>query len=255
MLTTDHRRKNSKQPESRNTLPYPQEYQTWLERTSRGRKADPEATSALLGRLKPAIDAAVRSYGGGDKRYATKARLLALDAVKKYDPSKGVRLDTYVHSSLRSLNREVRQRKDLIHVPENVYLINRARALAEDELRSADGSPPSLESIADKTGIPVKRLKAAERYRGARPTNTTMSLEGDSMSNASERDPYAVWTDFVYHDLDDKDKVIMKHVTGYQGAELKPKGEIAKQLGISAPALSQRINKIADKLQQVPQDV
>jgi len=62
--------------------------------------------------------------------------------------------------------------------------------------------------------------------------------------------PEDLWRDYVYHDLDEKNKVIFEHLLGYNGAPKIPKGDIATKLNISAPAVSQRINTITTRLSE-----
>jgi DNA-binding Lrp family transcriptional regulator len=59
-----------------------------------------------------------------------------------------------------------------------------------------------------------------------------------------------MWLDYVYFELDPIDKKIYELSTGYKGSEKLPKKEIARQLNISAPAVSKRINKILKKIEE-----
>lgn len=225
---------------------YPEEYSVWARDKSKAN------TLKLMRKLEPVISASVRSYGGGDNKYSARARLMALAALDKYDPKQGVALNTYLHSQLRSLNRLVRERRNVIHIPENAHLVNRARALAESDLLGETGVQPTLSAIADKTGISLKKLKSAGGYGGSNPSSALLSEKGDDLVDHSDKDDYALWTDYVYHDQDERGKKVMEGITGYGGAPIRRKQALAEELGISAPALSQRIKKIADKLEEMP---
>ena len=226
---------------------YPDAYERW------SRAQTPENTSYLLKALSPVISSAVKSYAGGDTKHNTRANILALRAIKSYDPSKGIQLNTYVMSQLRALNRIARQKNTIIHVPENVYLNKRAIKNAHAEYVEKYGREPTDTALADATGLTVKQIKQTEKYSGGVPSAMTISEKGDSMAD-SKRDYYDIWTDYVYNDMDDKDKKIFESVSGYNNKPIKPKQEIARELKMSPAAVSYRINNITKKLEEMPTD-
>jgi DNA-directed RNA polymerase specialized sigma subunit len=54
----------------------------------------------------------------------------------------------------------------------------------------------------------------------------------------------------VYHELTPTDRKIFEWRTGYNGVKKLQAQQIAKKLGVSAGAVSQRTSKIADRLAQ-----
>jgi DNA-directed RNA polymerase specialized sigma subunit len=228
---------------------YPDTYENWKNHPT------PENTASLLRSIEPTISGAVRSYAGGDPKYRTRARILAVKALKSYDPSKGAQLNTYLMSQLRPLTRITRQRQNVIHVPENIYFNQRAIVRAREDYMEKYQREPSDTAVADATGLTVRQIKKADAYnKGAVSSSMGISEKGDFMNDNKKRDYYDIWTDYVYTDLDDKDKKIFEGVTGYNGAEIKPKQVIAKELKMSPAAVSYRISNITSKLEEMPTD-
>ena len=227
---------------------YPEEYARWK------KDPTPENTDALLRKLSPIINSAVKSYGAGSAGLQTRARILALKAAGTFDPSKSVKLDTHVMSQLRQLSRVARMRSNVIHIPENVFFDRRKLDAATADFVNEKGREPSHAELADRTGIPLSRIKKTLEYKNrAVPSSMGVSDKGDHMNDV-ERDPYDMWVDYVYHDMDDKDRKIFEHVAGYNGAKILPKNEIAKKLGMTPAGVSNRVNNIVRKLEEMPSD-
>lgn len=225
-------------------------YKAWA-----GSKADPKAEATTRGELfhalKPTVDSALTSYGGGaGESLRTQAYLMAMDAVKRYDPSKGVQLNTFVFSNLQSLRRKAADRANIIKVPEGVMLDANTVEKERNELEMELGREPTMHELADKTGLSVRRLDRIKNGAGAQIAESqALNEKGDTLFTKAG-DPQKLWSEMVYHDLDPYDKKIFEWSTGYGGAGRIKKGEMAQKLRISQPAVSARINKIVAKLEQ-----
>jgi len=100
-------------------------------------------------------------------------------------------------------------------------------------------------------GISAKRL---EHVRRANPGVAEGSIvqEGDggtqvfnpAVANTNDK----TWLSFVYHDLQPTDQVILEHTVGLNGKPVLSKQMIARKLGISPGAVSQRAAKIQARL-------
>ena len=233
----------------KNSKLYPDIYEVWRSSPS------PENTSAVLRAMDPVISSAVKSYGNGDSRNLTKARILAAKALRTYDPSKKIKLNTYLMSQLKSLSRVARKRQNVIHIPENVYFNQQAIKRATEEHRELHGTDPDSITIADKTGLTVRQIEKANKYNPATVSaSMATSDKGDHMTD-NQRDYYDIWVDHVYHDMDEKDRKIFSGVSGYKGAPVKSKQALAKELKMSPAAVSYRVSNIAKKLEEMPTDV
>lgn len=223
---------------------YPESYSAWA-----SDKDDPAAKKDFLKSIDPVISASLRTHAGGmEKDLKTKAKVMALKAADRYDPSKGVQLNTFLMNDLKGLKRIARKRSQVVKVAEGRSL-DAARILeASKEIGAEKSRPATVEELTDKTGISRKRLEMLRKSPSVMNESSLLTEEGDSLFTKT-RDPQEIWSRYVYDELDPVDKKIYEWSTGYAGSHILKKGQIATKLGISAPAVSQRVNKIIRKLQ------
>lgn len=224
-------------------LPAPEEYYNW--------KKDPsqQNLSSLMNKVDPVIDKALTSHAAGSTSLKTRARLMTLDYIKSYDPKKGMALNSYLLQNLQSLNRARAQRVQTVHIPENISLMRNKLNQASIDFESNFGREPTIEELADKTGISKKHIMNTNKYKKTVAGSVMESEKGDS-GFTKNRDFHDVWADYVYFDLDPKDKKIFEWTTGYGGVDTIPKQDIARKLKMTPAAVSFRINKIVTKLQE-----
>lgn len=208
---------------------------------------DDQTLSALFKDTEPVMTSALRSFGGSSDALRTRAKILSVDAFKSYDPTKGASLQTHLYNHLKGLNRFRAERDAAVHIPENVRLNAESVRKFQEEYREKNDTDPSDVEIGDALGLSLKGV-ARTRSTGELPESTMENEKGDLPGRP--RDPQRVWLDYVYHDLDDRNRKILEWTTGYRGAKIMAKKDIAKRLGISAAAVSLRINKIMTMLQE-----
>jgi len=216
-----------------------------------------ESFQAIAKNLQPVIDKAVQVYAGprSSPNIRNKARILAMRAVRGYDPERGTALTTHVMRQLQALQRIAPSINDPLPAPEkfrrDAHLISQHLEAGKNEF----GRELTDEELADATGLPPKRvIRVRSRMRAKIPmTVAEEASEDDDSTNdviGSERTDYDDWTDAVYHDLGDIDKLILQYRTGYRGAEQLSNTDIAKRVGMSPAAVTQRASKIQAKLDQ-----
>ena len=212
---------------------------------------NPANAGMLLKQLEPTIDSAMTSYAPAERETLhTRARLIALQAADTYDPRKGTKLNSHVFTALQALNREKARRQNIIHVPENILLEQNRLRKSRQEFTSEIGREPTIDELADHTGMSVRRIEKVQTRDGAAMAGAqTLTEKGDLMFSRAE-DPQRVWADYVYHDLDERDKKIFEWSTGYGGSERLRKIDIAKKLKITPAAVSHRIGRIVGRLEE-----
>lgn len=203
----------------------------------------PHSKQEVLNALAPTIDAAITNMVGGDRRYLTRARLLALEALPGYDPRQGVALNTYVYNRLQSLRRLSADRGNFIHVPERSALERRQLEAIKQDYILETGAEPSLAMLADKSGMPINKVGRLMSIFGTTSTSATRGEHGDSLE-ARGRDANELYTDSFYTELPEIDKKIYEWSTGYKGSPRLDRATMAKRLGISEAAVSQHASKI-----------
>lgn len=220
------------------------------------RSPDPRTSSALLSAVDPVINQALRAYGGTSMASPTlrsKARQRALRAFRSYDPNRGS-LRTHLMGQLRGLQRAGAREAQIISLPEQVVLDRQHLEEAEEELRVHLGHEPSTQKLADVTGLSPRRITY---IRQARPVTATGTLAAQTperfpvSSIPGQEDAFAAgWNDLVYHDLSDTDQIVYDYLLGAHGKPRLSTTEIARRLGITPSAVSQRAGRIQQKLDE-----
>jgi DNA-directed RNA polymerase specialized sigma subunit len=208
-------------------------------------------------KLQPVVDKAVYAYAGqnASPTIRSRARVLAADAIRKYDPKVGAALPSFVYGHLRQLTSLAPKINDPLPVPDQMRrdrgLIIKARQQLEEQL----GREPDDSEVSEIAGIPLKRVMKVQRMvrRGIPLSVLDSNNEDDDVDAAnsivgSERTPEDDWFEAVDYDLSPIDRKILRYRTGYDDHEQLPNIEIARRLGMSPAAVTQRAAKIQQRL-------
>lgn len=217
---------------------------------------DPITLAKLLDAAKPTLQSALTSYAGGDHSLMGRAKIMAAKSLERFDPDRGVKLQTYLMSQLQPLSRESVRRRQAVRVPEKANIDLWRVNQATQEFRDAHEREPADTELADATGLSHRRILKLRKYgKGEISEGSMQSVNDDGeVSNfqpgGQTKDPELVWAEYVHHDLGPVDQKILEHRTGLFGNDILPNQDIAKKLNLSPGAISQRAAKIQAKLQE-----
>jgi RNA polymerase primary sigma factor len=223
---------------------YHPHYTAWMADPS------PKNAGALVKAVQPVLDAAVRTYVGGEPSPTIKSRakLLALDAAARYDPSRA-KLRTHLMVHLQGLRRYAARENQIVGVPERVGLdLHRIRT-GTTELADRLGRDPTDQELADHVGLSRKRIGYVRQAKGGLAEgqlsreNEEGGVEAFQPAVVQSQDDNG-WTDLVYHDLHPTDQIILEHSLGLHGKQVLSKQKIAAKLRLSPGAVSQRAARI-----------
>jgi DNA-directed RNA polymerase specialized sigma subunit len=225
--------------------------------------ADPSPAKSddFLKAIDPVVQEGLNVYGGRNNNpmMRSRARRIALEAASKYDPAKAG-LKTHLMAHFQGLRRYGAQQSQVIKVPEAVALDQQHLTESETELRDQFGRDPSDLELADHTGLSRKRIAHIRGYRPAVAEGRLASLAdqdeeggaGGGFDPAVEGpDRSMLRAQFLYHDLDPHDQVILEYGLGLNGSPKLPAAQIARRLRISPGAVSQRASRIQQKLDEL----
>lgn len=211
----------------------------------------PMTLEPLMKQLDPLIQAEVNRWAGALARpvLEAKAKALALEAIKNYNPHAGAALGTHVVNRLKKLSRSVYTHQDAVRIPEYKKLKIHSYMRGQSELMDVHGREPTNEELADHLGWSPKALSDVQRTM--RPE---LIQSEDVGGGLFERQ--SVWgsdsndgmIDMVYYDLDPTDKLIFEHSTGYSGKPVLSNTELMQRTGLTQGQLSYRKRKIIDKI-------
>jgi len=222
----------------------------------------PEANAKMLGRIQPMIDQAIQAHvGPSNPLLVSRARRMALDALRGYDPSRA-RLRTHLFNQLQGLKRVSRQQSAILHVPERVSLDRYHLERHTQELTDKLGREPSDDELADATGFSPRRLQRVRSYLPAVAEGTLESADpegrqqiyGGVIIPKQQQARADAVRDLVYGDLSPQDKLIMGHTLGMGGRRPLSNQQIAAKLGRSPGLISQRkaaIQQMLDRASEI----
>lgn len=221
-------------------------------------KADPtqknlyECTKSL----QPTVDSVLASMGAtGNPQLTAKARVITGNAIKSYKPEAGASLKTWVTQQLRQLGREARKSNDITGVGDKMqldaYAIHRAETELEDEL----GQEPTVQEIADKAHMSVKRIEAVRKRM--RPVTTEGAWEEGANTGigGGDTDFSQDALDYVYNDSDRIDQKLLEYTTGYGGNAPLENAEIKQKLGLNDVQLTRRKQRLSMRIKKIIEDL
>jgi Sigma-70 region 3 len=220
-----------------------------------GWKADPTPSklNAVVDVLHPQIDQHLARMGmHGDPLMRSKARLLAADAIKTWDPGQGGSLPTWTGHQLMQLHRFRRLSQQALDIPEGVQLDALKIEQQRRELAEKKNREPTQEELADATGFSMKRLRDVQT--GMRPTPAASAF-GDASPAMLYNDHTAEAMDAIYGTADTVDKQIMEGRMGYNGAPTVDTRTLLLRTKLTPPQLSRRAARLATTLQATLADL
>lgn len=211
----------------------------------------PEANAAMLKTMHPMIESAIRTHvGEPNPLIVSRARKMALDGLRSYDPKRG-RLQPHMYSHLTGLKRANRQQTTILKVPERVSLDRYHLSNAEAELANELGREPTDDEMADRTGFSPRRMARVRSYvPGIAEGTTEQVLDGNQVGVQASGSTVNHWHEMVYDELDPYHKKVMELAIGRHGRPVLSNQDIAARLQRSPGAISQakaRIQKMLDE--------
>lgn len=220
------------------------EYKAWLNDPS------PENMSKIVDAMSPVINSEIQRYSGPKPLLQTKAKGLAISAIRSYDPKSKAKLPSWVVTQLQPLSRYSQQLRP-IHASEAVIRQSAEISRLHKELSDELDREPTEEELSDHVGISVAKIK---RIRSSVPA--VLSASTFETSNEDEQSNLPAVTvpnrlstaeDAVYASLGSRDKAIFDLKTG-RGGQMLSNGDIAKRMGVTPALVSQRSKFIADQI-------
>lgn len=216
-------------------------------------KEDPseEHMSEMLSVAEPIISSATTSFAGHmqDPVVDAAAKRLAVGAFKSYDP-KRASLNTHVFNQLAPLQRVVHRRAQMLKIPKQAWLDMQNLDSSREMLLDKKGQEPSVAELADATGLSKRRIGYLEKFKNAGiPEGILRERDPRDVFRLGEEQEDSWWAEAVYHSIEPRDQKIYDWRTGAHGVKKLSNKEIARKLGISEAAVSQRVSKLITLLE------
>lgn len=207
----------------------------------------PVVLKQLLDGLKPLLNREISKWDTTVPRAAleSKAKLLTVDALEKYDPNRGAAVGTHVASRIRKLSRSVYPYQNVARLPENQQLLYNTFQVAQNNLIDTLGRDPTHEELADELSWTPKKVTGFQQAFGRREL---VESEGALISVDDARDSVV---DFYYHGLSPDDKLLFQDITGYGTGLSFSNARLRRKYKLSQGQLSYRKRKFIDQLKDI----
>jgi DNA-directed RNA polymerase specialized sigma subunit len=223
--------------------------QMWHEWNNNGRTT--EDSEKLLKQVDPVIRRATNVYSGKVNIPKTAIRaefqIQALKAFEKYDPNKGVQLNTFLTGQLKSGQRFITTYQNVGHIPETrIYKITEFNT-AKDVLKDKLGREPSAIEMADHLKWPIREVSALELETSRREIPlSTLEADMSSIKPSEEAETLRL----LQYDLDPEERAVYEYLVGMNGKPQLSPGQISQKMGISQSKISRIRTNISNKAQR-----
>lgn len=226
-------------------------YETWQQNQT------PEGNAAFLQAINPVVQKGIQMYGSDSPLSASRGRLMALDAMRKYDPKRS-RLQSHLLNQMQGLRRVTQQQQNVLRVPERILLESQRLRAYQQELSDELGREPSDAELSDRLGVSPQRLAKIRTYQPGMTSGQVEAIDPLSGGSAgrlpgSRNEASDLWVQIVHQDLNPIDQKILEMSLGLNGQPKRSNQEIAKALGRSPGAITQRKVRIQSLLNQEQQ--
>jgi len=203
---------------------------------------------ALLNHLQPVINQQVTRWGGTLSRpmLETRAKVLAVEAIRSYNPNAGAALATHVTNRLQKLSRTVYTHTQAARLPEHKAVGMTTFSVANDQLQNDLGREPTHVELADHLGWSQARTREFQRAYGRKELLTSGEFNPSAFPIADQHDPII---DYVYFDMEPQKQQLFEHITGYGGKPVLSNPELMAKFKMTQGQLSYQKRQMKNMFQ------
>jgi len=211
---------------------------------------DPDLFAELVIRYQPIVNSVVNKYktwGISAPTLRTKANTQMIKALQSYKADAGAAPSMHIWNNLQKVQRIAGGSLQSGHIPENRNMKRITFQTVRENLNDQLGYEPSSQQMADELGWDIREVGRMNSELGGEITASEAEFDfyGNSTTGANQDRALA---DYLYLELDDKDKVIFEHSFGYAGKPKLTNKEIALKLGTNEMAITRAKQRMGAKI-------
>ena len=211
---------------------------------------DPETFGKLMIRWNPVVTKFTNQYGqSGVSKNAVnaQARTQLIKSMSTYNSNAGTQPITHIYNGMKKLNRTANESLTSGHIPEARSIQMATYRSSVDNMADRFGRDPNIDEIADELGWDKKEVVRMNSELNGETTasNAEFDFYGNAVSMTSEDKMLA---DYMYQELDGKDKLIFEHTFGYGGKPILNNKELASKAGTNEMAINRAKKSMSNRL-------
>lgn len=206
---------------------------------------DPARMARVIQAARPIIDRSVSRISTKSPAASAHAKMLAIGAIKSFDPARGASLKTHLYTNLKPLGRIARAQSSLI--PKSRLELDRSNRLTAgvNFLRESINREPTDTELMDHMMVDPRELK---KMRLAGHGDVAESTTDSAAVDNGDSERLNRWSNYVYHDLDPMGKLIMDLRMGRNGRTPAGMQEIVTATGMSMGGINKRLEGISKRI-------
>jgi len=193
---------------------------------------DPNLFAELVIRYQPVVNSVVNKYstvGVAPATLRASATSQMIKAFKSYDGNKGTQPSTHIWNNLQKVQRIATESQISGHIPENRNLKRATFNIVKQNLEDRLGYEPNTAELSDE--LNWNKKETARMLNEVTGETTASKAAFDFYGNSiTKENPDKALVDYLYHELDGKDKVIFEHTFGFGGKPILNNKDIANKL-------------------------
>ena len=207
---------------------------------------DPHCLSLLLKKYNKLIEKELPKYRGQlpDPILRTYAKKITVDAIKTFNPSKS-KLSTHIVNNMLRMHRKNYEISGVARLPEDIQRGVNVFKNAKDYLIDKLNREPTVEELADELSWNKDRVIRLMKMAKKEVLSSSLDFAPARYEMSDPR------LDYLYYDLEPKDKIVFQYKVGYRGFPVLDNQSIAKKINASQAMVSIRSKKIAEKINDI----
>jgi len=217
------------------------------------RTKDPNLFAELVIRYQPVVNSVVKRYstvGVAPATLRANATSQMIKAFGSYDGSMGAQPTTHIWNNLQKVQRIATESQISGHIPENRNLKRATFTIVKQNLEDRLGYEPSTSELSDE--LSWNKKETARMLNEVTGETTASKAAFDFYGNSiTKENPDKALVDYLYHELNGKDKVIFEHTFGYGGKPVLNNKEIAKKLRVNEMFVHRAKQKMSSRVREM----
>lgn len=173
-----------------------------------------------------------------------KLKVYSIAAFDTYDPTKGAKLSTHVQNYLQKINRDNYTNQQAVRLPENLAIGFTRYMGAKSNLTETIGREPTTMELAQHLDWSPEQVANAERKYHTELVESKMTYD----PGVIDQDVSSSAIRFAYQEMNDKERYLFEHKTGYMNKGILPMSVIREHLKVTPYQFNQMQTVLTAKL-------